>query len=228
MNRIRLIMFAIFAALILTGPAALGQEVSGYRAYRLNSPLESIVQSSGAPASATRTLHQRPALIQELEWRAPYIGSTSAGADPVRDIAFSFYNDALYQVTVNYERGRTAGLTDADIIESVSTTYGMPSPAPAPKNDASAEPLRDGRVVARWERPDAWVTLTRGLYSSDVQLVLASKALSAAAATAIREARRLDATEAPGLEAEQRRKDAGDASDAREKTRVTNKEAFRP
>lgn len=225
MNRIRLI---VFAALILTGPVAQAQDVSGYRAYQLNSTLESIVQTSGTPASATKTLHQRPAVIQELGWRAPYIGSTSAGANPVRDIAFSFYNDKLYQVTVNYERGRTAGLTDMDIIDSVSAAYGLPSLAPGPKHDASTEGLRDGRVFARWERPDAWVTLTRGLYSSDVQLVLASKALSVAAETAIRDAQRLDATEAPRLEAEQRRKDAGDASDAREKTRVTNKEAFRP
>lgn len=225
MNRIPLIVFAIF---ILTGPGALGQDVSGYRAYRLNSTLGAVAQTSGTPASATKTLHQRPAVIQLLEWRAPYIGSTSPGADPVRDIAFSFYNDALYQVTVNYERGRTAELTDADIIESVSTAYGMPSLAQVPKHDAATQPPPDNRVIAQWERADAWVTLTRGLYSSDVQLLVASKALSGAAATAIREAQRLDATEAPRLEAEQRRKDAGDASDAREKTRAANKEAFRP
>lgn len=48
------------------------------------------------------------------------------------------------------------------------------------------------------------------------------------ARSAVREAIRLDAVEAPRREAAQRKKDAGDASAARDKTRVANKAAFRP
>jgi hypothetical protein len=38
----------------------------------------------------------------------------------------------------------------------------------------------------------------------------------------------LDTIEAPRREAEQRKKEAGDASAARDKTRIINKAAFRP
>ena len=43
-----------------------------------------------------------------------------------------------------------------------------------------------------------------------------------------REAIRLDLIEAPRREAEQRRKEATNASAARDKTRIANKAAFRP
>lgn len=223
------ICLAVVAALILTGSGLLAQNMSGYRAYQLHSPLTSIADASGLQASAATTVHTRPAFIQELLWRAPYIGSTSPMADPVREIEFAFYDDALYQVTVSYDRGRTEGLTDTDIIESVAVTYGAALPSlGAPLHEPSREPRSDSRIVARWEGPDSRLTLRRATYSSELQLILESKSLSASAATAVSEARRLDAAEAPRLEAEKRRQDANDERQSRERTRVENKKAFRP
>ena len=72
------------------------------------------------------------------------------------------------------------------------------------------------------------MTLIRGSYPPEFQLILISKPLSTRARSAIREAVRLDAIEAPRRESEQRKKEAGDASAARDKTRITNKAAFRP
>ena len=46
------------------------QELSRYRAYILESSLESVISVSGARAADVKTLHERPAKIQELEWRA--------------------------------------------------------------------------------------------------------------------------------------------------------------
>jgi hypothetical protein len=66
------------------------------------------------------------------------------------------------------------------------------------------------------------------MYSPDFQLVLISKALSARARSAIREAIRLDALEAPQRELEKRKQDVAEASATRDKTRATNKAAFRP
>src|SRR4026209_1502510 len=71
------------------------------------------------------------------------------------------------------------------------------------------------------------LTLLRA-YGPEFQLILMSKPLSARARSAIKEAIRLDAIEAPRREAEQRKKDASDASSAREKTGATNKAAVRP
>ena len=111
---------------IVSGYPASAQDLSRYRAYALESSLDSVITASGARLDDAKSLHERPARIQELEWRAPYVGSGSELADPVREIAFTFYNDALYQVVVSYDHDRTEGLTNKDIIESLSAAYGVP------------------------------------------------------------------------------------------------------
>lgn len=227
MNSTRPIVIAV--GLILGGQLAFAQDMSRYRAYALESSLDAVVAASGARAADAKTLHERPAAIQELEWRAPYVDSRNTQADPVREISFTFYNDALYQVIVNYDRNRTEGLTDGDIIESLSTAYGAPVLAAAKtRTNRPAGGVPDSVVVARWENADSLLTLMRGSYTPEVQLILVSKSLSARARTAVREAVRLDAIEAPRREAAQRQKEAGESSAARDKTRIANKAAFRP
>ena len=226
MNSTRPIVIAV--GFILGGQLAFAQDMSRYRAYVLESSFESVVAASGARAADAKTLHERPATIQELEWRAPYADSRNTLADPVREISFTFYNDALYQVIVNYDRDRTAGLTNSDIVESVSAAYGIPIASARTRTSPPVEAFPDSIVVARWENADALLTLVRGSYTSEFQLILVSKSLSARARTAIREAVRLDTIDAPRREAAQRTKEAGDASAARDKTRIANKAAFRP
>ena len=227
MNTLR--PLALTLGLILGGQPALAQDVSRYRAYALESSLDSVVAASGARRADAKTLHARPALIQQLEWRAPYVDSRNTAADPVREISFTFYNDALYQVIVSYDRDRTEGLTNSDIVESLSAAYGVPTLASArTRMRPPEEAFPDSTVVARWENAESSLTLIRGSYAPEFQLILVSKSLSARARTAIRDAIRLDAVEAPRREAEQRKKDAGEASAAREKTRMINKAAFRP
>jgi hypothetical protein len=227
MNSTRPLVIAV--GLILAGQLAFAQDLSRYRAYVLDSSLDSVVAASGAPAADARTLHERPASIQQLEWRAPYVDSRETPADPVREISFTFYNDALYQVIVNYDRDRTEGLTNADIIDSVSAAYGVATLAsPRARMSAPAEAFPDSIVLARWEDAESLLTLVRGSYNPEFQLILVSKPLSARARNAVREAIRLDAIEAPRREAEQRKKEAGDAGAARDKTRIANKAAFRP
>ena len=227
MNSGRSLVIAV--GLILGGQLAFAQDMSRYRAYVLASSLDSIVAASGARAGDAKTLHERPAIIQELEWRRPYVDSRNAVADPVQEISFTFYNDALYQVIVTYDRDRTEGLTNIDIVESLSAAYGVPTLASAKtRTSPPAEAFPDSIVLARWENAESRLTLLRGSYTSEFQLILVSKPLSARARNAVREAIRVDAIEAPRREAEQRKKEAGDASAAREKTRIVNKAAFRP
>ena len=227
MNRALSLVIAV--GLILSGQLASAQDISRYRGYVLESSLDAVVLASGARAADARTLHERPATVQELEWRAPYIDPRKTLADPVREITFTFYNDALYQVIVNYDRDRTDGLSNNDIVESLSATYGAPTVASArTRTSPPAEAVHDSVVLARWENAESVLTLVRGSYTPEFQLILVSKPLSALARTAVREAIRLDAIEAPRREAEQRKKEAGDASAARDKTRIANKAAFRP
>jgi hypothetical protein len=39
---------------------------------------------------------------QESGWLAPCVSSRDTLADPVREVAFTFYNNALYQVIGNF------------------------------------------------------------------------------------------------------------------------------
>ena len=215
--------------LLLSAHAASAQDMSRYRTYALASSVESITASSGLRGEDARTVHSRPAKIQELEWRAPYVSSSAVLVDPVRTIAFSFVDDALFQIVVNYDRDRTAGLTNSDIIEMLTSSYGAPLPrsGKAPAVSSAVAPV-DTMVVAQWETPVEMMTLVRGVYSPEFQLILVSKPLGARARAASREAVRLDAAEAPRREADERKKEAAEAIATREKTRTTNKAAFRP
>jgi len=38
----------------------------------------------------------------------------------VKETAFSFYNHQLSKMVVDYDRDRTAGLSDADIVDAIS------------------------------------------------------------------------------------------------------------
>src|SRR5689334_15801389 len=102
------------------------QDRSSYRGFRLGSDLSSIATAAKIAASGAKTIHQRPALIQELDWRPVYMmtGSAAAQNDPVQRIVFAFYNDQLFKLVVSYDRWKTNGLTDGDMIEAISTTYG--------------------------------------------------------------------------------------------------------
>lgn len=231
MNTARPFVIAVGIAvgLLVVNQLASAQDLSRYRAYVLEDSLESVVAASGARVTDAKTLHTRPAAIQQLEWRAPYVTSRNTQADPVREISFAFYNDALYQVTVRYNRDRMVGLTNSDIVESLSAAYGVPTLASAKtRTNLPAEELLDSIVLARWENAESLLTLLRGSYTPDFRLILVSKPLSARARHAVVEAIRLDAVEAPRREAAQRKKDADDASATTAKTRVANKAAFRP
>ena len=217
------------AALSLFGQVASAQDVARYRGYVLESTLESVAGTSGARATDAKTIHERPAKIQELEWRAPYMRSGSALADPVRGIVFTFLDDALYQVVVSYDRDRTDGLTNSEIIDTLTAEYGPPVLRSAKQQRTlPAAAQSDTIALAHWETVQASLTLVRDAYTPEFQLILLSKPLSLRARNATREAVKLDAAEAPQRELDQRKKEAAAASAAREQTRATNKAAFRP
>lgn len=219
----------VIAGSLIVSSAATGQDLSRYRDYVLESSVVSITSSSGARATEIRTLHQRPVSIKELRWRAPYIYNAAAPVDSVREITFSFYDDSLYQMIVHYDRDRTEGLTDDDIVDSLSRTYGDANVTSEPDRPARLmEAWTDTVVLARWEDTDSLVTLARGTYAPEFRLIVMSKSLSGLATTAIREAVRLNTLEAPQREAARRKLDAEDAHAALDKKRSDNKATFRP
>ena len=217
--------------LLVTGAEpAIAQNLSEYRQYRLESTMREVVAVDAARTSAPRTLHERPALVQEVVWQAPYTGP--ADTDPVHDVRLTFVNDELYQVVVSYERARTAGLTSEDLVTALSTTYGR---ALLPDARTSTQPIdvevaADMALVARWEDAAAqlWLLRSRHSGSPQFQLAFASKRLNRVARSAIVEARRIDALEAPQRELDRRAAAAAATAEADVKAREANKATFRP
>ena len=148
----------------------------------------------------------------------------------MQQIVFSFYDDQLSKMVVDYDRDRTLGLTDADLIDALSVPYGPPSKAASADRSAMAPELeRDSAtVVARWIDADRSIVLYRSAYSVGFRLIVASPRLEGLARTAAVEAVRLDARDAPQREIARQKKDADDVRTLQEKARLVNKPVFRP
>jgi hypothetical protein len=230
-SRARL-MGVCVAVVLCTLPLQGQKDRSRYRDFRLGSDLPSVSAVAGVAASEARIIHRRPALIQELDWRPPYFltGSTAPQNDPVRQIVFSFYDDQLSKMVVDYDQLRTAGLTDADMIDAISASYG-PALKPASKKARTvAAPVEDPSVtpIARWGDADYSVVLYRSSYASAFRIVVTSPRLAALARAADARAIRMDDLEAPQREIARQKKEAEDTRLSQEKARLANKAAFRP
>jgi len=219
----RLCAIALVSLLALDARIAMAQDLSRYRDYALGSSVTAIVTASAARATDVKSLHERPALIQELDWHALYL-ATRDRVDSVDRVLFNFYNDKLYQIVVTYDRDRMAGLTDADVVAAVSSTYGAPELAVRAAVAKKDDPFAPSIMVAQWSDAASQLTLTRDVYSRQFQLVLVGKALAEQARLAIKDSMRLDKQDAPGLEREQAAEDALKVETAR----LANRAAFRP
>ena len=224
---------AIGVGILLLAQVARSQDHTLYRNYRLGSDLTSVAALAKVPAAEARTVYQRPNLIQELEWRRPYMmnGLAMSQGDAVQYIVFSFYDDQLFRLVVSYDRDRTNGLTEGDMVEALSAAYGVallqPSPRSVPAPTArSASEL--GAPIAQWGDADYSVTLYRSSFASQFRVVVTSPRLEALAHTATAEAIRLDEQEAPQREIDRKQKEADDSRAAQEKARLANKATFKP
>ena len=207
------------------------QDRSRYRDFQLGSDLLSVAKQAGLASSDAKVVHQRPALMQQLEWRPRYLLSGAAiQTDPVREIRFRFYDDKLFRMVVDYDQNRTEGLIDADMTEMISAIYG-PSSKPTPTRVSTALAPYDpdgGTPLAEWGDGEYSITLLRAVYPVTFRMVIASRQLEKLAQAADAEAVRLDAREAPQREVARQKKEAEDRRVADEKARLVNKAAFRP
>lgn len=201
-------------------------DFSSYRGFDFGMTLAEGAKKAGTAASAARIIHQKPALIQELDWR-PSSPLDSSQGDPVQDGILSFYNGELYRIAITYDRYKVEGMSAADIVSGVSAMYG-----------AATEPMVDiafhsnygetARVLARWENAEYSYNLIQTGSRSSFAMILYSKRLGALAQTAIAESLRLDALNAP-QKALALQKERDDESRAKlEKTRSVNLPNFRP
>jgi hypothetical protein len=224
-------LFTVTGALFAVN--AQSQDRTRYRDYRLGSTLASVAALTKVSASEAKTLHQRPTLIQELDWRQPYVmsGSTMSQSDAVQRIVFSFCGDQLFRLVISYDRHRTDGLTDGDMIEAISQMYGV-ALLQASSTSVSGLPTslaaEFGAPIALWGDADYAVALYRSSFVSEFRVVVTSPQLDALAQTATAEAIRLDQHDAPQREADRKQQEAEDTRTAQEKARLANKATFKP
>ena len=217
---------------VLSTPLTHAQDLSRYREFQFGMNVVAVAKQADVKPSEARVIHQRPAVIQELEWRPQRFLASSPQVDPVKEILFSFYNGELFRMLVNYDQHKTEGLTDEDMVEAISAKYGIAT-RPATKItlllSSSFHVYNDSeKVIARWEDSQYSFNLVRSSYQLSFGMVVYSKQLDALAQAAITEARRLDQQEAPQKELELRQKQQADSRVLLEKARLTNKPSFRP
>jgi len=212
------------------------QDLSRYREFRFGADLLAVAKQAHVKPSEARTIHERPAVIQELAGQAPYMRS-SPGANSVRDILFSFYNGELFRIVVTYDQDRIAGLTAEDIVEAVSAKYGTAT-TPVAEIILSSTHFYNGgekiisdrseKILARWEDSQYSFNLFQFSLESTFGMVMYSKRLDALARAAIAESVRLDDQEAPQRETERQKKKDEENRVRQEKARQANKAPFRP
>jgi hypothetical protein len=215
--------------LVLWTPLIYAQDLSRYREFQLGMNLLSVAKQIDARPSEVRVIHQRPAVIQELEWRPRHALASSPEASSINEVLFSFYNGELFRIVVHYDPYWTQGLTNGDMVEAISATYGTATrPAAKIISFSSSQGYNDSeKVMARWEDSQYSFNLFRSTHQPTFGMVVFSKRLDALARLAIVETIRLDEQEAPQREIERERKEDQADRAAQEKARPANKAKFR-
>ena len=216
--------------IVLWTPLIYAQDLSRYREFQLGMNLLAVANQIDARPSEVKVIHQRPAVIQELEWRPRLAPTSSREAGSVDEVLFTFYNGELFRMVVSYDQQKTQGLTDQDMIEAISATYGMATiPAAKIILFSSSYIYNDSeKVIARWEDPQSSLNLFRSSSQPSFGMLVLSKRVDALAQEAIREAIRLDEQEAPQRDIERRKTEGEETRAAQEKARPANKADFRP
>ena len=214
----------------VSAPAALVPDLSRYRDFQFGMDLLAVAKQANMKLSEARVIHPRPAVIQEMEWRPQRPLDSSLQTDPVQEVLFSFYNGELFRMVVTYDRYRTDGMTDEDMVEAISAKYGIAArPASKIVLFSSFQVYDDSeKVIARWENSEYSFSLFRSSYQPTFGMLVLAKRLDGLAQSAISEANRLDAQEGPQREAERQTKQDGEERAAQEKAREASKEVFRP
>ena len=208
-----------FVVLLLWAPL-LRADLSKYRHFTLGMSLTKVLERTGQKMGDVKLVHGRPALVQEVNWWPPSLPGTSHQSDTVEQVLFSFYNGELYKVSVTYDQSSTEGLTEQDMVKSISAKYG-PATIVAVEIDSAKSDRYDvaQKPVASWEDAQYSFNLVRSSFTDHLGLVIYSKRVNAEAELAIAEAVKLDQQEGPLREAERQKKQTDDLEAARQKNR---------
>src|SRR5437867_11355199 len=214
-----------FVVLLLAGPLLRAQDLSKYRHFTVGMSMTRVLERTGQKMADVKLIHSRPALVQEINWWPPSVPGTSYQSDTVEQILFSFYNSELYKISVTYDRTSTEGLTEEDMVKSISEKYG-PATYIALAIDFATNDRYDvtQKPVASWEDAQYSFNLVRSSFTDHLGLIIYSKRVNAEAELAIVEAVKLEEQKGPQREAARQKKQLDDLEVARQK----NQKIFRP
>jgi len=192
------------------------QDLSQYRTFAFGASVASISKQLDRPNEA-QTIHQQPALIQELTWYPPLPLGSSRPAEPVQKILFSFYNGALYKMLLVYDNEAIKGLTDEDMIQIVSAKYGDAT-KPVATIDFPIDPMytTSEKVMARWENSHYSMNLFRSSIEDTFAIIMLDKRVDALADVSIAESVKLEQQEAHQKDSERAKKEAADLEGERQ------------
>jgi hypothetical protein len=217
---------ALAALCIVSGAALLGaQAPPHYRTYRMGDDIVAISRQLGVPMPAAS---QAAGTVRELRWRADYVPRGKEAADPVERLMFSFHDNQLFRIVIDYAPTRTDGMRAADVVAAVAKVYGSPTKRVDPPVQVGLEPMRPtDTVLAQWNDVDLHVALLQLDGRPAFRLIVASPLLQARARSAGNHEAAADLNEwaAGAIE----RSAPGDQTEAaREQTRRVNIASFIP
>ena len=213
---------------VLAGSLLGSDDFSKYRGLQFGMNPGTAAKQVGTKPTEMRVAHQRPDLIQEMDWEPRSLAlADPVSSDPVREALLSFFNGELFRIAVTYDRSKIEGMTAEDMVEAISRTYGT---ATRPKVEIAFHSNYGevAPVIARWMNTEYSYDLVRTGDQSSFAMVLYSKRLDALAQASIVQAVRLEAQDAPRREMERQKSRENDERAIAEKARSINRPNFRP
>jgi hypothetical protein len=184
-----------------------------------------ISRQLGVPIPAAS---QAAGTVRELRWRADYVRRGTEAADPVERLMFSFHDNQLFRIVIDYAQSRTDCMSAADVVAAVARVYGSPTKRVDPPVRVGLLPMRPiDTVVAQWNDDDLHLALLQLDGRPAFRLIVASPLLQARARTAGTHEAAADLKEWAVGETE-RTAPADQTGASREQTRRVNIASFIP
>jgi hypothetical protein len=223
------VLWSVLAPVVVLQGAELVSEtpLSRYRAFRMGELLVDVAKQAGIASSEARLISSRPERVEDLDWKITQLSGGSK-PDSVREILFRFYNGALFETMVTYDRDQTVGLTDVDMTDALAAIYGPARPPAAKEIAFNSGYNHTVRAIAEWRDTQNVVSLVGLAYGGGFGVVVAATSDQLLARQALLESERLDRAEAPQKALDLRAREVADTQARDEKARLLNKPGFRP
>ena len=226
---LRVLLLTVVCATTLVLPATSAEPVlSRYRDVTLGDTVQVVVERLQMTLSDVKVVSERPTLVQQLTWRTlRSVSGADSAHDSVADMVLTFHLGRLARIAVTYDRERTAGLTNADLHEAMSSVYGTSLLLSTPIQSTLTPPAGP-EVMGRWEDAGTLVLLWREHYPTRVGLTIVSIGADREAQAAIADGLRIDASEAPARDLARHAAQVATLRARDEKIRLDNKAMFKP